>query len=310
MSDADTVPRRILITGGSGLIGRPLTAELADAGYEVVVLSRNPERVRGLPAGARVVGWDAETPSGWGREADGALGIIHLAGENVAGGRWTDAKKQRIWKSRIHSSLAVQAAIHEAELAPRFLIQGSAVGYYGDRGDDVVTEEAPPGEGFLPQVCMEWEESTADVEDVGVRRVVARTGIVLAAEGGALPKMALPFKLYVGGPVGSGRQWMPWIHLHDQVAALRFLAEHETAAGPFNLTAPHPVTNRELSRRLADALGRPCLLPVPGFALHLLFGEMAEVLLEGQRVVPERLQTLGFDFRYPRLEEALRDLLD
>lgn len=310
MTDADPAPRRILITGGSGLIGRPLTAELAAAGYEVVVLSRSPERVNGLPPGARAVGWDAETPSGWGGEADGALGIVHLAGESLADGRWTDAKKQRIWKSRVHSSLAVQAAIHEAAVAPRFLVQASGVNYYGQRGDQVVTEDSPAGEGFLPQVCMEWEEAAADVEELGVRRVVARSGVVLAREGGALPRMALPFKLYVGGRVGSGRQYMSWIHLEDQVAALRFLVEHATASGPFNLTAPHPVTNRELSRHLADVLGRPSLFPVPGFALRLLFGEMAEVLLEGQRVVPERLQRLGFSFRYPRLEEALRDLLD
>lgn len=301
--------KRILITGGAGLIGRALTAELAGAGFEVVVLSRSPERVSGLPAGARAAGWDGETADGWGHLADGALGLVHLAGEGIAEGRWTEAKKRRIRDSRVVSGRAVVAAVEAAAVKPRFLLQGSAVGFYGVRGDEVVDERTGPGEGFLPEVCREWEGATAAVEALGVRRALLRTGVVLAAGGGALPKMALPFRLFAGGPVGAGDQYVPWIHLADEVAAIRFLAEHAEASGPFNLTAPHPVTNGELSSTLGRVLHRPNLLPAPAFALRLAFGEMADLLLTGARVVPRALETLGFTFRFPQLEPALRDLL-
>jgi uncharacterized protein (TIGR01777 family) len=302
---------RILITGGSGLIGGALVERLAAEGErEIVVLSRNPERMRGLPAGARAVGWDAETAAGWGELADGALGIVHLAGESVASGRWTDEKKRRIRDSRIASSRAVLAAVEAAAVKPRFLLQGSAVGFYGDRGDEVLTEDRAPGNDFLAGVCTEWEAVTEPVEALGVRRAVLRTGVVLAAEGGALPKMALPFKLGLGGRMGDGRQWMPWIHLADEVGAIRFLIDSEEAMGPFNLTAPRPETNRELSRVLARVLHRPSLFPAPRAALRLALGEMAEMLLASQRAVPGRLEAAGYRFLHPELEPALRDLLE
>lgn len=300
---------RILITGGSGLIGRALTAELAAAGYPVVVLSRSPERVRGLPAGARAAGWDGETAGGWGELVDGALGIVHLAGESIASGPWTAARKRRIRDSRLDSSRAVLAAVTAAAERPRFLLQASGVDYYGPGGAEVVSEEHPAGEGFLAELCVEWEAATAPVEELGVRRCLLRSGIVLAAEGGALPKMALPFKLFVGGPLGSGNQFVPWIHLADEVAAIRFLAETEAARGPFNLCSPEPVTNRELSRQIARRLHRPCLLRAPAFALHAVLGEMAEMLLGGQRAVPAALERLGFRFRFPGLAAALADVL-
>lgn len=301
--------RRVLITGGSGFIGRALTADLAAAGYDVVVLSRSPQRVSGLPPGARAAGWDAETADGWGELADGAYGIVHLAGENLASGPWTSAKKKRIRDSRVESSRAVLAALGDAAVRPEVLVQASGVDYYGARGAEVVSEEEPPGEGFLAEVCVQWEAATAPAEDLGVRRAVARSGVVLDAEGGALPKMALPFKLFVGGPLGSGRQYVSWIHLADEVAALRFLLESPEAAGAFNLAAPEPVTNREFSAEIARRLHRPSLLGAPGFALRAALGDMAEMLLHGQRAVPAALERLGFRFRFRDLRAALGDLL-
>lgn len=310
MDEHDTIPtRRILIAGGSGLIGRALTTDLAADGYEVVILSRSPAKMSGLPSGARAEGWDGETAAGWGQLADGALGIINLAGESIADGPWTKAKKERIVSSRLAPTRAVVAAVAEAEVKPAFLLQGSAVGFYGSRGDEMVDETAAAGDSFLADVSVRWEAASAPVEELGVRRCLLRTGIVLAQKDGALPKMALPFKMYVGGPLGSGTQYVPWIHLTDEVRAIRFLAESEAAQGPFNLTAPNPVTNRQLSQGIADALGRPNLLRAPRLALHMALGDMADMLLEGQRAVPAALEALGFRFRFPDLGAALADLL-
>jgi uncharacterized protein (TIGR01777 family) len=202
------------------------------------------------------------------------------------------------------------AALRQAPEKPRALLQASAVGYYGFCGDEVVTESHPPGEDFVAGVCVDWEASTAEAEALGVRRAVLRSGVVLSGEGGALPRMALPFKLMAGGPLGRGRQWLPWIHIADEVGAIRFLLERDEACGPFNLTAPRPLTNRDFSRALGRALRRPSLAPAPSLALRLILGEMAEMLLHGQRVVPHRLVELGFSFRFPEAGAALRDLLD
>ena len=300
---------RVLVTGGSGLIGRAVTAELAAAGWEVVVLSRHPEQVRGLPAGARAAGWDGRTAEGWGSLADGAAGIVHLAGESIAGGRWTAVRKRQLRDSRVDSTQAVVAAVAAAAVKPRFLLQASGMDYYGAGGDEPVSEDRPPGEGFLPELCVEWEAASAPVEEMGVRRAMLRTSLVLAADGGALPRMALPFRLFVGGPVGSGRQVVSWIHLVDEVAAIRLLAERDDARGPFNLAAPEAVTNAEFSAALARVLHRPNLFRVPAFVLHLALGELAEAVLTGRRVVPAALARLGFAFRFPRLVPALRDLL-
>lgn len=299
---------RVIVTGGSGLIGRPLVAELAAAGHQVVVLSRSPERVRGLPPGARAAGWDAESADGWDELADGSAAIVHLAGESLAEWPWTEEKKRRIRDSRVRSTHAVAEAIRRAATPPPVLLQSSGINVYGDRGDRVVDESEPPGSGFLAEVCAEWEAASAGVEKLGVRRALLRTAVVLSTEGGALPKMALPFKLFVGGPIGRGDQWLPWIHLADQVAAIRFLLDHPAGSGAFNLTAPEPVTNRELSRRLAAALGRPSLFPVPKTALRLVLGDMAVTVLASLRAVPGRLPALGFRFRFPTLDEALADL--
>ena len=301
---------RIVITGGTGLIGGALAREMGAAGHDVVVLTRDPGRAGTLPPGVRAARWDGRTAQGWSSLLEADTAIVHLAGESVAQGRWTAEKKRRIRDSRVVSGAAVMDAIREAPVKPRVLIQSSAVGYYGGRGDEVISEDAPPGRDFLSGVCKEWEASTAEAESLGVRRAVARTGIVLAREGGALPVMSLPFKMMIGGPIGDGRQWFPWIHIEDEVGALRFLLERDDARGPFNLMAPHPVTNRELTKTLARALGRPGFLPAPGFALRIALGEMADSLLQGQRAVPSRLSELGYAFRWPELEPALRNLLD
>jgi uncharacterized protein (TIGR01777 family) len=300
---------RILITGGSGLIGSGVAREMGRSGHEVVVLTRDPSRAAALPPGTRAVQWDGKTAGDWAQLVDGSSVIVHLAGDLIAAGRWTDEKKRRIRRSRAESGRAVLEAVRQARSKPRAVLQGSAVGYYGDTGDEVATESRPPGDDFLAHVCVEWEAATAELSALGVRRPVLRTGVVLSGGGGALPRMALPFRLMAGGPLGNGRQWFPWIHEADEVGAVRFLIEHEEADGPFNLTAPEPLTNRDFSRVLGRVLHRPSLAPAPGFALRLLLGEMADALLQGQRAMPRRLLDLGYAFRYPEAPGALRDLL-
>ncbi|MCS6844851.1 MAG: TIGR01777 family oxidoreductase [Caldilineales bacterium] len=300
---------RVIVTGGTGLIGRPLAAALADAGHEVIVLSRSPEKAAGLGQGIQVVRWDGRTAEGWGSLADGAGAIVNLAGESIAEGRWSDERKRRIRESRVNAGKAVVEAVQAARQKPAVLVQASAVGYYGPRGPETVTEDTPPGKDFLAQVCVDWEASTAPVEAMGVRRAIARTGIVLSADGGALPRMLLPFKFFAGGKLGSGQQGFPWIHIADEVAALRFLMENPAASGPFNLAAPNPPTNAEFMRAVGEAMGRPAAMPTPAAALRAVFGEMATVLLDGQRAAPKRLLDLGFQFRFTDPVAALRDLL-
>ncbi len=300
---------RIAITGGTGLIGRALADDLAAGGHEVILLSRTPEQATGLPAGVRAVGWDGRTAAGWGLLVDGAQAIVNLAGENLGAGRWTAERKRRFRDSRLNAGQAVVEAVQAASRAPRVVVQSSAVGYYGPQADQELAEEAPSGSDFLARLCVEWEASTAPVEAMGVRRAVIRSGVVLHASEGALPRMLLPFKLFVGGPLGSGRQWISWLHIADEVAAIRFLIDTEEAAGAFNLTAPYPLTNAEVGRAVGRVMRRPAWLPAPAFALRLILGEMATVVLDGQRVVPRRLLALGFAFRFPEAEAALRDLL-
>jgi uncharacterized protein len=301
---------RVIVTGGTGLIGRPLAARLVSDGHEVILLSRRPEQVKGLPAGVQVTGWDSRTAAGWAPLADGAGAIINLAGENIGASRWTAERKHRIRQSRIDAGRAVVEAVQAAEHKPEVIIQASGVGYYGPHGDEILTEDAPPGHDFGARVAAEaWEPSTAPVEAMGVRRVVIRSAPVLSRDGGALPRMMLPFRFFVGGPVGGGRQPFSWIHLADEIGAICFLMSNQAAQGVYNVSAPELLTNREFARALGRAMGRPSWFPAPAFLVRLLFGEMATVVLEGQRAAPERLQQLGFRFQYPCAEAALRDLM-
>lgn len=298
-----------MISGGTGLIGRELSANMAADGYEVVVLSRDPGRAGDLPTNVRVERWDGRTARGWGALVDGAHAVVNLAGEGIAAGRWTPERKQRIRDSRLHAGEALVEALQLARVKPRVLLQASGVGFYGNLLEGNASENRHAGRDFLARLAVEWEASTRRVEAMGVRRVILRTGIVLSRQGGALPRMILPFKFLIGGRVGSGRQWMSWIHIADEVGAIRFLIDNERARGAYNLSAPNPVTNADFSRSLGRRLGRPAVMPTPEFLLRLVYGEMADVLLKGQRAVPRRLVHMGYAFRFPEIDAALEDIL-
>lgn len=304
---------RIIITGGTGLIGSKLVNSLAAEQHEVLVLSRSPEKYT-FPVGVKGVKWNGRTAEGWGHLINETDAIINLAGENISGtgflpSRWTPKRKQRIRDSRMQAGKAIVAAIEAASNKPSILIQSSAVGYYGPTGDEILTEDAQAGNDFLAGVCADWERSTRAVEAMGVRRAVIRTGVVLSMEGGALPITVLPFRLFAGGPLGSGRQWWPWIHIEDEVRAIRFLLENEAANGLFNLSAPNPLTNRAFGKVIGQVLQRPSLIPAPAFALKLALGEVSTIVLDGQRAVPQRLEADGFTFRFPDAKSALSNLL-
>lgn len=308
---------KILITGGTGLIGRTLIADLVRCGHSVTVLTRDSQRAAlRLPRGVSAYPWDAKTLEGWGHRVAETDAIVNLAGESIAGERlsailtrrWTPEVKARIRASRVEIGALLSEAIRQADQKPAIFLQASAVGYYGPASEREMEESAPPGDDFLAQVCVAWEDSTASVEALGVRRVILRTGLVLAREGGILPIMLLPVKTFVGGPLGDGKQAVPWIHLADEVAAIRFLLEHEVTQGPYNLSAPHPVTQAEFARVAGRVLGRPTAISTPTLALKLALGEKAALVLEGQRAVPRRLLEAGFGFQFENLEDALRDL--
>lgn len=307
--------KRTIITGGSGVIGRRLSAELIAAGHEVIILSRNPSAHKPVP-GAQAVAWDARTAAGWGHLADGAFAIMNLAGESISGsstlplpGTWSAERKKRIKESRLHAGQAVVAAVEGATVKPQVVVQMSGIDYYPN-SDQVMTEESPRGRQFLADVVADyWEPATAPVETLGVRRVITRMAPLMNLETGPLPASLLQFKLFAGGRLGSGRQWLSWIHIEDTVRALRFLAECEEAAGVYNLAAPNPVTNAEFTRVLGRIMHRPTLLPVPEFALKLALGELSALVLDGRPVGVAKLQALGFTFHFPTLEAALHDIL-
>lgn len=309
---------RVIITGGTGLVGSILTRSLAADHHEVIQLSRNPAgKARpDLPPGVRVERWDGRTADGWGPLADGADVIVNLAGESIAGSelipaRWTAERKRVILESRLNAGQAVVAAVQAARQKPKLLIQQSAVGHYGFRGDETITEAASAGDDFLARVTVDWEKSTLPVEALGVRRVITRTGLrLLTGPGGFLRPLVLIFNLLAGGPMGSGRQYWPWIHPEDEAKALRFLMDDPQATGAFNMTGPTPVTNREFVRVFGKVLGRPALMPAPAVALRIVLGELADALIiNGQRAVPQRLLERGFKFDYTTLEPALRQVL-
>lgn len=306
-----TDQKRVVVTGATGLIGKALCRVLLQRGYEICVFSRNPEAARAVvPGAAEYVAWQPDEAGPWAAAIDGAYAVVNLAGASIAGRRWTDRYKREIRDSRIIGTRGLVNAIAAAESRPRVLINPSGIDYYGDRGDTPLDENAEPGSGFLAQVCVEWEREASRAEEYGVRTVVVRNGIVLARGEGALSRLLLPFKLFVGGPILPGTQWWSWIHLADQIGITILALEDERVRGPINATAPQPQTNREFSRTLGRVLRRPALVPVPGFALRILLGEMADVLLiQSKRVLPEKARALGYEFKYPTSEEALRDIL-
>ncbi len=294
----------VFLTGATGLIGRALGASLLADGHAVTALTRGASGP--LPDGARRVVGDPARPGAWQEALRGADACVHLAGEPVAAGRWTASRKAAIEASRVDSTRLVAEVL--ASGGPRVLVCGSAVGFYGSRGDEPLDEGAAPGEGFLADVCRRWEAASGPAEP-RARVVHVRTGLVLDRQGGALPRLVLPFKLLAGGPLGDGRGWQPWIHLADEVGLLRLALLDGRVRGPLNAAAPGAATSRDLARALGEVLHRPSLLPTPAAALRLALGEMAEVVLASQRVVPRKALDLGYRFRFPDLGPALRDLL-
>jgi uncharacterized protein (TIGR01777 family) len=317
MAEKGEQSMRVIITGGTGLIGNALINEMQQSDYEIIVLSRSPEKYRGqFPEAIRLIAWDARTAEGWGHLVEGARAIVNLAGENLAGksflpAPWTPYRRQIIRESRLNAGRAVVEAVEAAKEKPAVVIQASAVGHYGPQGDEIIVENHPPADDFLASVTIDWEKSTQPVEAMGVRRAVTRiAGIVLSTEEGALPRMLLPFKLFVGGPFGSGKQWYSWIHPKDEARAIQFLIENEPASGAFNLAAPNPLRSRDFAKAIGRAMNRPSWFPVPGLPLKLALGDVSSVVLTGQRVVPKRLTDLGFEFLYKDAETAIRALLN
>jgi uncharacterized protein (TIGR01777 family) len=298
---------RIVIAGGTGFLGLPLASSLARDEHDVVILTRGAASPSGRGE-SRSIAWNPNGDAGpWLAAVDGAGAVINLAGESIAGKRWSAAQKQRILDSRVQATRSLVAAIAKSAAPPPLFISGSAVGYYGPRGDEIVTEESPAGSDFLAKVCVQWEAEAMRAASDRTRVVCVRTGLVLERDGGALPPMLLPFKLGAGGPVGSGRQYWPWIHRNDWIALVRWAIETSTVSGPVNATGPHPVTNGDFARALGRAMHRPAFMPAPAFALRLMLGEMADALiLSGQRALPAKAQGFGFGFKYARVHDALR----
>jgi len=297
---------KLVITGGTGFIGSALCARLLELGHSLILFTRAPAPAA-ASADKKWLTWKPGSSGSWEQAIEGVDGVINLAGEPIAR-RWTEKQKEKIASSRIDTTRALVTTIAKAKEKPKFLINASAVGYYGPRGNETFTEEAGPGSDFLSRVCSAWENEAKRAEDYGARVITLRTGIVLGKGGGALARMLLPFKLFVGGPLGSGAQWMSWIQLEDVIGLILFLLEHPDARGAINVTAPNSVTMNEFCKSLGDVLNRPSWAPVPTFALRLLLGEMADMLLTGQRVLPAQAQKLGYTFKYPTLREALEAL--
>jgi len=306
---------KIVIAGGTGFLGGPLAEMYAEEGHDVRVLTRSlaPGDSRhdpgtGVPGISRV-GWKADGADGpWVGSLDGADAVVNLSGESLAAKRWSSATKARFHESRILATRSLTAAIAAVPRRPAVFVSGSAVGYYGPSDSTPLTESDPPGRDFLARLCVGWEQEARKAEATGTRVVLLRTGIVLERSGGALPEMMAPFRYFVGGPLGSGRQYMSWIHRLDWIEIVRWIVQTSSVVGPVNATAPHPVTNRHMARSLGRAMKRPSIISAPGFALRMIVGEFAESLLTGQRVLPARVQKAGYHFRYPEIEQAFRGI--
>lgn len=301
---------KIVLAGGSGFLGSALSRALTRDGQDVTVLTRSPAPTTTSDPRLSFVPWTPDGTVGtWASAVNGADIVVNLAGESIAAKRWSAAQKDKLRESRILATRSLTSAIRQAARPPAAFISGSAVGYYGDRGDETLTETSPPGTDFLAELAKDWEAAANEVSSL-TRVALVRTGIVLDRRGGALAKMLPPFQMFVGGPLGTGTQYMPWIHKDDWVRMVSWIMTTEGARGPFNATSPSPVTNAEFSKALGHALKRPSLLPAPAFALRIALGEMADaLLLSGQRALPVRATDLGFSFRYSNIDEALASVL-
>lgn len=301
---------KILVTGSTGSVGSALVPALSTAGHTVCRLVRPGTTATAGSREGFQVRWNPATGE-LGGAAVGADAVVNLAGASIADRRWSAARKEELRASRVDSTRALVAALAKMNARPRVLVSASAVGIYGNRGDELLTEESLPGDDFISSLAKQWEAEALKAEAIGIRVVLARFGVALARDGGALPKMMLPFRFFVGGKVGSGRQWMPWISLDDAIDILRFALEHGEVRGPLNVVAPQPIQNVDFTKALAHAMRRPALFPAPAFALRLFFGEMADaLLLSSQRAVPGKLQKLGYGFLHPALHGALAAILD
>ena len=301
---------KIIVTGSTGLVGTALVRSLLAEGHQVTRMVRGGSQTFRAP-GTSAVSWDPEKGTVDAAELEGHDAAVHLAGEPVAGGRWTEEKKRRIRESRVKSTRLLAETLASLKDKPKVLVSASAIGFYGDRGEEVLHEESASGEDFLSEVCREWEKAALAASQAGIRVVHLRIGIVLSPEGGALAQMLTPFKFGLGGPIGGGKQYMSWVALDDVVGIIKHALTHEEVRGPVNTVAPHPVTNAEFVKALGRALNRPAVLPMPAFALRLALGkEMADsLLLGGARVEPARLKATGYQFAYPELDGALRHVL-
>jgi uncharacterized protein (TIGR01777 family) len=301
----------VVLLGGTGFLGSNLALGLKERGFALVFCSRNPDAAREkINLEAEYVPWDGKDWNGWKSYAEGAQAIVNLTGENISSGRWTQDRKKRLYNSRMKPGEAVYEAVRSLSHPPKVVVQASAVGYYGSRHDEVLDERSGRGRGFLSDLCLEWEKSSKAVESLGVRHVIIRSGLVLGRQAGVLPRFIKTFRLFIGGPLGNGRQWFSWIHAADETAAILFLMERENLSGVFNLTSPCPVRMKEFARYLGKVMKRPSRFAVPSVLLRLLFGEMAlETILASQRAMPTRLVEAGFLFSYPDLEKALQHIL-
>lgn len=294
------------MTGGTGFIGSHLRTMLLREGHLLTVVSRSPEAYEGETArNQRFISWDADFIS----EMEKADAVVNLAGESIFGQRWTDEVKQRIYSSRIDNTLKLASAVNQAENPPSVMVSASGIDYYGDEGAAVIDESCGPGNDFLSKVCIDWEQAAKEVTDAGVRVAIPRFGVVLETDGGALQQMLTPFKLFVGGPVGSGDQYFSWVHMYDVCRGIIFALEKDDFEGAYNMCAPHPVTMNDFADALGDILNRPSLFRVPEFALKLALGEAADPVISSHRVHPEKLQEAGFEFRFRYVIEALSEIL-
>lgn len=309
-----TESRRIVVTGATGMIGRNLCKRLHAAGYSLTIFSRDPVRARTLlPNAADYVAWSPTEHGEWANAINTAWGVIHLAGAPISGGllgaRWTDANKARILSSRVLGTRGIVNAMRAAQTKPQVLVCASAVGYYGYSDARELSEESPAGSDFVAQICVDWEREALRADDAGIRTTMIRTGIVLDPETGALPQIMLPFRLFTGGPIMPSDQWYSWIHPADEVELIMLALEDSRVQGPLNAVAPNPLTNRDFAHVVGKVINSPAWLPVPATAIRLLLGEMADLVIKGQRVLPKKALALGYHFRFAMLEPALRDLL-